>query len=260
MQSLAPGSPEYKVKDDEVTALTAKLEAEKGKAQRDFGRKEAESMSEIYKKVQDMVRACAQRYGMTYVVRVSNEPGGRRSNSESLYRDAIARTVVYSDPKTDITKMVTFNLNDRYHKQNPNVRVPQPPGPTAGNPGQAQDGARGPGLGDLRRPRPPARRPCRTHQGPLSHPTPAFGRRSNERSPAGPERTGSPPAGHRPRRRTRALSSSRPQRNGPGPATERAEIERRPPQSRKIARPMPTTARRQAARSPERPRSGASAS
>jgi outer membrane protein len=112
LEGMAPGAPDYKSKEIEITKLKAQLEAEREQAQADFARREAEALATIYKEVQEMTAAVARQQAMTYVVKVSSEPvTGSDPNSVMA---AMARSVVYFDPSMDVTNRVVYYLNQRY--------------------------------------------------------------------------------------------------------------------------------------------------
>lgn len=112
LQKLTPNSVDAKKIEDHLTQLKAQLEAGKESAQREFALKESEMLATLYKEIQDMVRRIAVYRGMTYVVQISNEPISG-ANPTSVMA-AMAKTVVYADPRNDITKDVVFNLNRAY--------------------------------------------------------------------------------------------------------------------------------------------------
>jgi outer membrane protein len=112
LQKMTPNSVDAKKHEDRITQLKAQFEAGREQAQRDFALRESEMLATIFREVQDMVRRIAEYRGMTYVVQVSNEPlSGANPNSVMA---AMARTVVYADPRNDITKDVIYNLNRAY--------------------------------------------------------------------------------------------------------------------------------------------------
>lgn len=113
LAKLAPGSEDAKKCENKITQCKAQLEAGREQAQREFAIRESEMLAALYKEVQEMVTLMAQYRGMTYVVQVSNEPVSG-SNPQSVMA-AMAKTVVYADPRNDITKDVVFNLNRRYN-------------------------------------------------------------------------------------------------------------------------------------------------
>lgn len=112
LQKFTPGSVDAKKAEDRITQLKAQLEAGREQAQRDFALRESEMLATLYKEVQAMVARIAEYKGMTYVIQVSNEPiSGANPNSVMA---AMSKTVVYADPRNDITKDVYHNLNIAY--------------------------------------------------------------------------------------------------------------------------------------------------
>ena len=112
MESLQPGSPDFKDRDSKLTKLRVELDGSREQAQREFASREADALATIYKEIQAMVEAVAKYNHMTYVVRISSEPiTGGDPNSVVA---AMSRSVVYADPSTDITQVVTRMLNKKY--------------------------------------------------------------------------------------------------------------------------------------------------
>ncbi len=112
LAKLTPGTEDYKKHENRVTQLKAQFEAGREQAERDFASREAEAMATLYKEVQAMVGRIAQWRKMTYIVKVSNQPiSGSNPNSVMA---AMANTVVYADPRNDITNDVVYNLNRIY--------------------------------------------------------------------------------------------------------------------------------------------------
>jgi outer membrane protein len=114
LPKLTPNSVDAKKVEDRLTALKAQFEAGRESAEREFALRQAEMLATMYREVQDMVRRIAEYKGMTYVVQVSNEQvSGTDPNSVMV---AMARTVVYADPRNDITRDVIHNLNVAYQR------------------------------------------------------------------------------------------------------------------------------------------------
>jgi Skp family chaperone for outer membrane proteins len=112
LAKLTPGTEDFKKHESRVTELKAQFEAGRENAERDFASREAEAMATLYKEVQAMVARVAQWHKMTYIVKVSNQPiSGSNPNSVMA---AMANTMVYADPRNDITNDVVFNLNRIY--------------------------------------------------------------------------------------------------------------------------------------------------
>jgi Skp family chaperone for outer membrane proteins len=120
------GTEDFKKHENRMTELKAKFEAGREQAERDFAAREAEAMATLYKEIQAMVARVAQWKKMTYIVKVSNQPiSGGNPNSVMA---AMANTMVYADPRNDITNDVVFNLNRMYKA-------------TGGTPAKAASGA-----------------------------------------------------------------------------------------------------------------------
>jgi Skp family chaperone for outer membrane proteins len=112
LAKLTPGTEDFKRHENRVTELKARLAAGREQAQREFQLRESENVATIYKEVQLMVTAIAQWRKMNYVVRVTNlQPAGADPNSVMA---ALQNTMIYFDPRNDITNDVIFNLNRRY--------------------------------------------------------------------------------------------------------------------------------------------------
>lgn len=125
METLQPGSPDFKDRDAKMTRVRANLEAAREQAQREFAQKEAEALATLYKEIQAMVEAVAKHNHMTYVVRISNEPISGADPNSALA--AMSRSVVYSDPSTDITGLTLKMLNREYRKATGQPESAAPP-------------------------------------------------------------------------------------------------------------------------------------
>jgi len=112
LQKLAPGSDDFKKRENHMTELKAKGEALREQAEREFSSREAESMATLYKEIQVMVQKIAETRRLNYIVRVSNQPiTGSNPNSVMA---AMSNTMVYADQRNDITNDVVHNLNKWY--------------------------------------------------------------------------------------------------------------------------------------------------
>ncbi|HEX8200008.1 MAG TPA: OmpH family outer membrane protein, partial [Isosphaeraceae bacterium] len=131
MAQMKPGTPDYQQLNNKVTEMKAKLEASREQVQQEFTLKESEALAVIYNDIRLMTAAVARKKGMTYIVKISDEPiSGSDPNS---VMSAMARTIVYSDPTADITKEVVSYLNYNYQKSNPAAPAPAA-APAAGTP------------------------------------------------------------------------------------------------------------------------------
>ncbi len=140
MQKFNPGSEDYRKHETRVTELKARHEAGREQAEREFALKQAESMATLYKEIQTMVARVAQWRKLNYVVKISNQPiSGTDPNS---VMGAISSTMVYADPRNDITSDVVHNLNKIYQaaaSPTPKASNRMPSAASAGN-GARTDG------------------------------------------------------------------------------------------------------------------------
>jgi RNA polymerase sigma factor (sigma-70 family) len=113
VSKLIPGSADHTKHENRVTELKARYDAAREQAESEFNRRQAETMATLYKEIQDAVAALAKEKGLTYVVRVFPEP---RPDSEfSELSHAVDASVVYADPRNDLTEEVIAELDRRFH-------------------------------------------------------------------------------------------------------------------------------------------------
>jgi len=135
LAKLAPGTEDYKKHENKVTELKARSEAGREQAEREFTQRQAEMMATLYKEVQAMVSKVAVWRKMNYIVKVSNQPvSGANPNSVMA---AISSTMVYADPRNDITNDVIHNLNRFYKATSVPTAKGSNPTSAAGIPGAA---------------------------------------------------------------------------------------------------------------------------
>lgn len=113
--SLSPTSPEYKKFDQQLTQMKIEGQAFQENVNKEFDLIQAEALAEIYRDIQGMTARVAYSRGMNYVVKISNKPIKAAEDPNSVMA-AISRTVVYSDPRNDITQQVVQYLNIEYRK------------------------------------------------------------------------------------------------------------------------------------------------
>ena len=136
LSKLAPGTEDYRKHENRVTQLKAQHEAGREQAEREFAMRQAEAMATLYKEIQEMVKMLAKERNMNYVVKVSSQPiTGTDPNSVMA---AISSTLVYADPRNDITSDVIHNLN-RFYKATaaPSAKAAAGPAVAPGNPANA---------------------------------------------------------------------------------------------------------------------------
>ena len=143
LAKLTPGTEDFKRHENRVTELKARFAAGREQAQREFQLRESENVAAIYKEVQLMVTAIAQWRKMNYVLRVTNmQPAGADPNSVMA---ALQNTMIYHDPRNDITNDVIFNLNRRYKAV---ANTPAPAATNSAQPAATQSPAANPAQTD----------------------------------------------------------------------------------------------------------------
>jgi RNA polymerase sigma factor (sigma-70 family) len=112
MQKFTPGSSEYIAKEDQLTSLKQQLEREREQFERELTRRQAREMATLLEEIQDVVADTARTRGLDYVVKVSANP---RPDAEpnDVYA-AMNRSVLYANPRNDITEEVIRELNRRF--------------------------------------------------------------------------------------------------------------------------------------------------
>ena len=109
---LTPGSLDAKKAEDKITQIKAQIEAGRENSQREFAQKEAETMATIYGEIADMAAGVAKQRGMNFIVKYTDmKPQGTDPDSVMA---AMSRTILYADPKVDITKDTITYLNYKY--------------------------------------------------------------------------------------------------------------------------------------------------
>jgi RNA polymerase sigma factor (sigma-70 family) len=112
LSKLTPGSEDYKKHEVRLTDLKARFEAAREQFERELQHREDETMATIYHEIQDTVASLAKNKGLTYVVKVSPAP---RSDAEhNDVSRALNTSVVYADPRNDLTEEVVDELNRRF--------------------------------------------------------------------------------------------------------------------------------------------------
>jgi outer membrane protein len=120
VKKLAPGSFEHKKHEDKITDLKARYDAEREQAQHDFSRLESRNLVSLYKDIQEATTSVAKARGLTYVVKMTPEP--TMDSDPNTVITAIKRSVVYADPRADITDEVVRVLNQR--AKSPSITKP----------------------------------------------------------------------------------------------------------------------------------------
>jgi RNA polymerase sigma factor (sigma-70 family) len=106
-----PGGADIAALEDEIASLRSHIETDQTRARDELSRREAQTLAALSEEIQTAINAVAMAKGLTYVVKISPRPPSD-SNVDAV-RDALGRSVLYADPRTDITEEVIRGLNRR---------------------------------------------------------------------------------------------------------------------------------------------------
>jgi RNA polymerase sigma factor (sigma-70 family) len=113
LSKLTPGSVDHNRHEARATDLKARYEAAREQVERESTRQSAGALATVYTEIQDTVAALAKDKGLTYVVKVA--PAPRTDSEHSEISSAVNNSVVYADPRNDLTEEVIAELNRRFH-------------------------------------------------------------------------------------------------------------------------------------------------
>ncbi len=112
LQKFVPGTPDYIIHEKQVSELRNRLETEQEKAEREFTRRQAGMTATLYQKIQQVIAKVAKARGLDYVVKVSVGP--RADSDPQEVHDALGRSVIYANPRNDLTEEVIRELNRKF--------------------------------------------------------------------------------------------------------------------------------------------------
>jgi outer membrane protein len=111
LSKLVPGTDDHRKHENRLTELKARYDREREEAERVLARRESRNLVSLYKEIQIAITSVAKVRGLTYVVKMTPEP--TLDSDPNSVMTAIARSVVYADPRADITDEVVQVLNQR---------------------------------------------------------------------------------------------------------------------------------------------------
>jgi Skp family chaperone for outer membrane proteins len=112
MDTLQPGSKDFKEREAKLTEFKLKLQAGSETLKREQQAKYVEIMANSYKEAQDMTRRYASGKGITCVLKNNSEP--TKATDPDSVMAMMSQPVMYSDASLDITRSVLYNLNKEY--------------------------------------------------------------------------------------------------------------------------------------------------
>ena len=112
LEQLASGSPDFVALEGRITVLKNQYQTERDALAREADRRQARTTAAFYQEVQDVITSVAKSRGMSFVVKVS--PGPQPDSEPNEVQTALDHSVVYADPRNDLTEEVIRELNGRF--------------------------------------------------------------------------------------------------------------------------------------------------
>jgi Skp family chaperone for outer membrane proteins len=134
LQQLKPGSEDYKKLEEELAQKGSDLKVQASLEEKDFAERESQMYLAAYREVQNVIRAYAERNGISLVLRFNGKPVD--ANNRDAIRSELFKTVLYNSPSIDITDAILAEMN-RGAAAPPTATRPVGPagaGPTATRP------------------------------------------------------------------------------------------------------------------------------
>lgn len=115
MKNYKEGTPEFIELEKQLAGGVAEFETFRKVAQRDFLRKESQLYKQVYLEVLDAVKAYAEYYNYTLIVRFNREDLADVENPQQVL-ERMNQQVVFHRPADDVTDKVLRYLNAQYEK------------------------------------------------------------------------------------------------------------------------------------------------
>jgi Skp family chaperone for outer membrane proteins len=117
LAKFSPGTVDFKKHENRVTELKARYEVAREQANRESTVRQAQTTSTLYRELQEATAALAKARGLDYVIKVS--PGIRFISEPNEVLAALNRSVVYADPRNNLTEDVVRELNRKFKAPGP---------------------------------------------------------------------------------------------------------------------------------------------
>ncbi len=116
---FSPGSADAVKLAEKIVELNRRMDTERDEAHRNIAQRQAQLTAALYREIQDAIASKAKSKGLNYVVKVS--PGPRTDSDPNDVMTALGRSVLYADPRNDLTEEVIRDLNQRYKASGANT-------------------------------------------------------------------------------------------------------------------------------------------
>ncbi len=112
MQKFVPGSKDYVAREAHLTSLRQRIESEREGAEKELMSQQAREAARLLDEIQATIADIARARGFDYVVRADARPEPDASHLDVIA--ALKRSVLYANPRNDITEEVIRELNRRF--------------------------------------------------------------------------------------------------------------------------------------------------
>ncbi len=121
LQKLVPGSVDYNAREKQLAELRQRLDTEREQAQREFTRHQTGMTATLYLEIQTTIAKVAKTRGLDYVVKASSGPVFLSDSNPNEVSDAMGRSVIYANPRNDLTEEVIHELNRKFKAGEANI-------------------------------------------------------------------------------------------------------------------------------------------
>ena len=112
MQKFVPGSKDHVAAEARLASLRQRIESEREAAEKELTSHQAREVAWLLDEIQGTIADIARAKGFDYVVRVDTRPQPDASHNDVMA--ALKRSVLYANPRNDITEEVIRELNRRF--------------------------------------------------------------------------------------------------------------------------------------------------
>ncbi len=111
LKKLAPQSEDYRRQADRLTEIKTRIDGERQGMEREISARQSRDVASVLEDVRGVIAELAQKRGLDFVVKVSSDP--RPDDNPMDVMAAAKRSVIYANPRNDITEEVIRELNRR---------------------------------------------------------------------------------------------------------------------------------------------------
>jgi Skp family chaperone for outer membrane proteins len=112
LERVGPGTSLRNDLEEKIAASKQRMETDREQAESDLTRRQARMTADLIGEIQAATAAVAEAKGLGYVVKISKGP--LSEENPNAVNDALKRSVIYANPKNDITEEVIREQNRKF--------------------------------------------------------------------------------------------------------------------------------------------------